>query len=55
MHKNSEPYFDTFIHAELHLMQHQVPLKSEGYFQRNTLVNVVEYCPLATSVDEIVL
>lgn len=52
---NSGPYFDTFIHAEWHLMQHQVPLKSEGYFQRNALVNVEEYCPLATSVDEIVL
>jgi len=35
-------------------MQHQVPLKSEEYFRRNALVNLVEYCPLATSVDEIV-
>lgn len=54
MDNNFGPYFETFIHAEWHLMQHQVPLKS-GYFQRNALVDVVEYWPLATSVDEIVL
>lgn len=55
MENNSGPYSDTFIHAEWHLMQHQVLLKSEGYIQRNALVNVVEYYPLATSADEIVL
>lgn len=36
-------------------MQHEVPLKSEGYFQREALVSVVEYRPLAISVDEIVV
>lgn len=34
----TRPYFDAFIHAEWHLTQHQVPLKVEGYFQRNVLV-----------------
>lgn len=52
---NSGPYFDTFIHAEWHLMQLEVPLKSEGYFQKEALVIVVEYYPLTTSVDEIVV
>lgn len=52
---NSRPYFDTFTHAEWCLKQHQVPQKSEGYLQENALVNVAEYCPLATSADGIML